>query len=152
MKGLSAIKGSDWRLPRQGSYVGIIVHGFECHCGVIVLLSHVKSLMRRYRRSVLDSETLIARVIRTRLELTSCLFLMPAIVPFHRSSIWAVGCQVLYVSTLARIVSYFISPLFPSFCMFFVSPSCPRVRLLPSYLCFFVPPPPPVFCPSGFVF
>ena len=109
------------------------------NCGVIVLLSQVPSVMCSYRRSVLDSETLIPRVIRTRLELTSCVFLMPAIVPFHRSSIWAVGYQVLYLSTLAPILSYFIFPLFPSFCMFFVSPSCPRVRLLPSYFPFFVP-------------
>lgn len=79
------LKGSDWRLPRQGSYIGTIVHGFECGCGVIVLLSHVTSVMCSYRRRVLDSGTLIARVFRTRLELTSCLFLIPAIASFHRS-------------------------------------------------------------------
>jgi hypothetical protein len=51
-------------IARQGSYVEIIVHGFECHCGVIVLLSHVTSVMCSVSRCVLDSYTLIARVER----------------------------------------------------------------------------------------
>jgi hypothetical protein len=56
------------------------------------------------------------------------------------------------MSTLAPIVSYFIFPLFPSFCIFFVYLSCPRVRLLRLTSLFSCLPPPLYFVPRVLFF
>ena len=153
MEGWSAIKASDWRLTWQGSYFGIIVLGFECQCEVIVLLSRVTSVMCIDRRCVLDSDTLIARVFRTRLELTSCLFLITAIVPFHRSVDLGRGLAGTVFKHLGSNHFLFYFPALSVFLYVFRISYLYSSRSPPSvFLFFMLPPASPVFCPSGFVF